>query len=93
LRTPGDWPVRLCKGFAGTENTTALNSYRELFALKKNLEGRLKDQGKGLSAEEKRGVDGLISQANQAALRNVDAWSMMRTQAQTLNDTATLSYA
>jgi hypothetical protein len=63
------------QGFAETENTIALNSYRELFALKKNLEGRLKDQGKGLSAEEKRGVDNLISQANQAALRNVDAWS------------------
>jgi hypothetical protein len=63
------------QGFAETENTIALNSYRELFALKKNLEGRLKDQGKGLSAEEKRGVDGLISQAKQAALRNVDAWS------------------
>jgi len=63
------------QGFAETENTIALNSYRELFALKNRLEGRLKDQGKGLSAEEKRGVDNLISQANQAALRNVDAWS------------------
>lgn len=62
------------QGFAETENTIALNSYRELFALKRNLEGRLKDQGNGLSAEEKRGVDGLISQANQAALRNLDAW-------------------
>jgi hypothetical protein len=78
LRTPGDWArqaLQTQQGFAETENTIALNSYRELFALKKNLEGRLKDQGKGLSAEEKRGVDGLISQANQAALRNVDAWS------------------
>src|SRR4029453_2081841 len=63
------------QGFAETENTIALNSYRELFALKKNLEGRLKDHGKGLSAEEKRGVGGLISQAKQDALRNVDAWS------------------
>jgi hypothetical protein len=63
------------QGFAETENTIALNSYRELFALKNRFEGRLKDQGKGLSAEEKRGVDNLISQANQAALRNVDAWS------------------
>jgi hypothetical protein len=63
------------QGFAETENTIALKSYRELFALKKSLEGRLKDQGKGLSAEEKRSIEGQISQASQAALRNVDAWS------------------